>query len=508
MDTHSSHESAIGEAYRLVEAAQAHHEAEAVDAADREAAERGWDDVRVVLNFARSLACLDVGADDTEHVAAMADAAIRNGDPALLALVSAVRAARRSRRRHLGTIGDSTAGFLVEAIVLLDENDPPSLTVHRAAALIEVACVCHDLGFWELAQEFYESTERELAAESDPAWPATKVLQQRVVLNNLEDLALDQACRLAAVGEWEAAADRARSAVATVDPTGPDWPPQWVVLFHYVRQMLCAIGGAPVPDVEEGVGVLAAAVQASRAGDAGRAADLAERFPDDAEAYLPIGAHLLRLHLMARRPGTNPAALRYGDELAVLRWNDRTDRLAGVRDAIAGARRRRDHEKLRRDLIIDELTGLANRRGYQAFLAAVGEAEDEDDYAVMMIDVDHFKAVNDGFGHDIGDVVLARLGHILAAHVRQIDLAARLGGDEFVVILAEVQPAVATARAQQILDAVRTHPWHETAEGLTVSVSIGVHHGSRRELPTLLSDADRGLYQAKHEGRGQVATAS
>jgi diguanylate cyclase (GGDEF)-like protein len=122
----------------------------------------------------------------------------------------------------------------------------------------------------------------------------------------------------------------------------------------------------------------------------------------------------------------------------------------------------------------------------------------------MMIDVDHFKAVNDGFGHDVGDLVLARLGQILAVHVRQIDLAARLGGDEFVVILADVHTGVPVARAQQILDAVRSHPWDELAAGLTVSVSIGVHHGSRRELPSLLTDADRSLYNAKHDGRGRV----
>jgi diguanylate cyclase (GGDEF)-like protein len=128
----------------------------------------------------------------------------------------------------------------------------------------------------------------------------------------------------------------------------------------------------------------------------------------------------------------------------------------------------------------------------------------ESAYAVMMIDVDHFKAVNDGFGHDVGDLVLARLGQILAVHVRQIDLAARLGGDEFVVILADVHTGVPVARAQQILDAVRSHPWDELAPGLTVSVSIGVHHGSRGELPSLLTDADRSLYNAKHDGRGRV----
>lgn len=503
-----THDEAIEEAYQLIEAAQGNNDAARVEAADRVAVACGWEDVRFLLHFARSLACFEVGEDDTGHVDAMAETAARIGDKALQSLAAAVRATRRVRVRHLTTGGVSTASHLVDAAVLFDENDPPSLAVHRAAALIQIACVCHDLGFWELALEYYERTVRELTAGHSGAWVATTVRQIRVVTINASDLSLDWACRLAAIGEWEAAAERAGAAVSEPDPTDEDWPASWVDEYRYCRDLLCALAGAEVPVVEEGPLALASAIQAARAGDAGRAADLAEASPEEAGPYMPIGAHLLRLCLIAKRPGTNPAAVRYGDEQALMRWNDRLDRQAGMRDAIAVERRRREHEKLRRDLVIDELTGLANRRGYQAFLAAVGEVEDESDYAVMMIDVDHFKAVNDGFGHDVGDVVLARLGQILAAHVRQIDLAARLGGDEFVVILAEVQPAVATGRAQEILDAVRSYPWHETAEGLAVSISIGVHHGGRRELPALLTDADRGLYQAKHDGRGQVATAS
>lgn len=503
-----THDEAIEEAYRLIEAAQGNNEAARVEAADLVAVARGWDDVRFLLHFARSLACFEVGEDDTPHLDAMAETAARIGDTALQSLAAGVRATRRARVRHLTTAGVSTASHLVDAAVLIDENDPPSLVVHRAAAHIQIACVCHDLGFWELAQEYYDRTVRELGADHGGAWTATTARQARVVAINSGDLALDWACRLAAIGEWDAAGKRARAAVSEPDPTDDQWPPSWIDEYRYCRDLLCALAGARVPVVEAGPPALVSAIQAARAGEAGRAADLAEASPEEAGPYMPIGAHLLRLCLIAKRPGTNPAAVRYGDEQALMIWNDRVDRQAGIRDAITVERRRREHEKLRRDLVIDELTGLANRRGYQAFLAAAGEAEDEADYAVMMIDVDHFKAVNDGFGHDVGDVVLNTLGRILAAHVRQIDLAARLGGDEFVVILAEVQQPVATARAQEILSAVRSHPWHETAEGLQVSISIGVHHGGRRELPALLTDADRGLYQAKHHGRGRVAGAS
>jgi diguanylate cyclase (GGDEF)-like protein len=181
-----------------------------------------------------------------------------------------------------------------------------------------------------------------------------------------------------------------------------------------------------------------------------------------------------------------------------------------MRDAVAVERRRLEHEQLRQDLLTDELTGVANRRGYRAYLDGVLDRPRQRDdepagYAVMAIDVDHFKAINDRFGHDVGDLVLATLGRILSAHVRPVDLAARLGGDEFIVVLAEVRAAVCEIRAQAIIDAVREYPWPELSDGLTVSVSIGVHNGTAEELPGLLTGADRLLYQAKQQGRGRVS---
>ncbi|MDI6099450.1 GGDEF domain-containing protein [Actinoplanes sp. NEAU-A12] len=499
----ADHEAAIEQAYLLVEAAQGHNDAARVEAADRRARARGWDDVRLLLHFARSLACLEDGRDGTAHTDAMLDTAVLLGDTALLALAIAVKAARRATRRRTSTAGESAAALLVQAVVMLDDDDPATPVVHRAGALIEVACVAHELGFWELALDYYELTAQALAGEGGGRWAETVRRQWRVVAINSFDLALDWASCLAAIGEWDAAAARAGELLSAVgDPTDDAWPPVWVTQLHGSRHLLTALAGRAATPTEERIASLGAAISAARAGDADRAARLAEAATDDPGMPLPTCTQLLRLSLIAKRPGTNPTAIRYGDELARLRWNDRVDRMSGMRDAIAVERRRRDHEQLRRDLVVDELTGLANRRGYQAYLAAV----DGTSYAVMMIDVDRFKAVNDNFGHDVGDVVLARLGHILSAHVRPTDLAARLGGDEFVVILADVQPEVPGARAQHILDAVRTHPWDEVADGLTISVSIGVHHGGRHELPALLNDADRSLYHAKRHGRGRAST--
>ena len=260
-------------------------------------------------------------------------------------------------------------------------------------------------------------------------------------------------------------------------------------------------------DLAEAVTAVGEAVRAARDGEPARAAHLADGQADRLGLYLPDNARLLCMSLAARIPGTPAAATAYADALATLRWNARIDQMAGVRDAIAVERRRHEHEQLRHQVVVDDLTGLANRRGYHAYLTGLLQPGGEDGarYAVMMIDVDHFKGVNDTFGHDVGDVVLTRIAQVLAANVRPVDLAARLGGDEFVVVLADTRPGVPEARAEAILDAVSGHPWQQVAAGLAVSISIGVHHGVRQELPGLLADADRKLYDAKNGGRGRVA---
>ncbi|BCY09233.1 hypothetical protein L3i22_043210 [Actinoplanes sp. L3-i22] len=504
---------AVELAYQLVEAAQGHHDADRVESAEHEATEQGWDDVLLLLQFARSLAGLEDGADDTAHVDAMLTIAGRLPERSLLALATAVKAARAADRRGSTTTrAESAARLLVEAVVTLDDPGPQEPVVHRVAALIEVGNVAHELGFWELALDYFTLAEQALAGETSGRWSDTARRQQLVVTINRCELVLDWACALAAIGEWEQAGVLAATALTDRDPTDADWPPSWVDQYHGQQHLNAALAatGAPPPPVPANITALGAAIRAARAGDHGRAAALADGPATHVEVHLPGSAHLLALSLAAKQPGTTPAAIRYGDQLAALRWNDRLDRMDVMRDAIAVGRRRRDHEQLRRDFVIDELTGLANRRGYQAYLAAVGEPagrEPERDTrcAVLMVDVDHFKAVNDGFGHDVGDLVLADLGRILGAQVRQSDLAARLGGDEFVIILADTNAGSAESCATRILQAVLAHPWHELADGLTVSISIGVHHGRHHELPEVLHHADKNLYRAKNHGRGRFA---
>lgn len=510
-----AHVGAIVGAYALVESAQGEDLGDSIDVAERAAVEHGWADVRLLLHYARSLAAVERGIDDTDHVRAMLDGAAATGDPILLALALTTSATRRADTRRALDLAESASLPFVRAVGLLD--GAAGLLVHHAGALIDVGVTAHALQLRELALELYDQADRLLDTDSDPRWAATVAGQRRVIACDRVDLVLDWASAQATLAAWPAAAAQAAAVLpGSLDAVDASWPPSWVVQYQAHVHLLGVFAGVdppgpvdapPRPDLRERVDAvnrLGRAISAARAGRSRTAARLADLL----DGFVPPNTRLLSLNLVARRPDS-VAALRYADELATLRWNARLDQVTGVRDAIAVERRRREHEHLRRQILVDELTGLANRRGYHTYLDNLPEPTSTDDavgrYAVMMIDIDHFKAVNDTYGHDVGDIVLTHVARILSANVRPVDLAARLGGDEFVIILADTHPHVPEARARSIIDAVREHPWNDVAAGLTISVSIGVHHGGIHELPDLLSNADQHLYHAKRAGRGRFA---
>lgn len=161
----------------------------------------------------------------------------------------------------------------------------------------------------------------------------------------------------------------------------------------------------------------------------------------------------------------------------------------------------------------DVLTGLHSRRflleGLE--LQAASALRLKSPFALLMIDVDHFKRVNDTYGHAAGDAVLKQVAGILLTRSRTGDLVARFGGEEFVVSLPDARKKDALMIAEELRSAVA----HESAEGtLPITVSIGVAHlDSSSSLKAsevsaqLLRDADAALYRAKHNGRNQVQTA-
>ncbi|HET7312465.1 MAG TPA: sensor domain-containing diguanylate cyclase [Mycobacteriales bacterium] len=149
-----------------------------------------------------------------------------------------------------------------------------------------------------------------------------------------------------------------------------------------------------------------------------------------------------------------------------------------------------------RAALTDPLTGVGNRRQADAFLAAVVPGD-----AVVLVDVDHFKRVNDDQGHVAGDEVLRRLAGLLVQQVRADDHVARFGGEEFVVVLTGGASTAVTA-VERIARA-----WAEISEGVTFSAGVAAHTAGGTVIETLAA-ADRALYEAKAQGRDRVVAAS
>ncbi len=152
----------------------------------------------------------------------------------------------------------------------------------------------------------------------------------------------------------------------------------------------------------------------------------------------------------------------------------------------------------------DALTGLLNRRGFDeraAFELAHSRREDRS-IAAIAFDIDYFKRINDEFGHDVGDRVLERMGALLAAQSRDIDVAARFGGDEFVVLL----PASTTSDAEVYAQRVRSALAAKRRGGLPlVRVSAGIVAAvAPHDIETILHGADTALYNAKRAGRDRA----
>ena len=160
---------------------------------------------------------------------------------------------------------------------------------------------------------------------------------------------------------------------------------------------------------------------------------------------------------------------------------------------------------------VDPLTGLATRRVLDdAAGSAMSGANGAAGTALILLDVDHFKAINDTHGHAYGDEILNELAALLLDLSRSTDVVCRLGGDEIAVLLPGCAPGSAVVRAEEILAATRAHTFRSVeGEALAVSISVGCAHlpTDATDLRTLYSAADSALYEAKQQGRGRVARA-
>ena len=164
-----------------------------------------------------------------------------------------------------------------------------------------------------------------------------------------------------------------------------------------------------------------------------------------------------------------------------------------------------ENERRRADDLYDQarrdpLTRMANRRALYEVLAlhlAQGRP-----LAVILLDLDLFKAINDNYGHQVGDEVLRSLGTLLQAQVRQGDAVGRWGGEEFLMVLPNTEPVQARTVAEQLLHAIRGHVW---PAGVLITASLGVSSARPGELQEqLMERADRCLYRAKAQGRNRA----
>ncbi len=167
--------------------------------------------------------------------------------------------------------------------------------------------------------------------------------------------------------------------------------------------------------------------------------------------------------------------------------------------------------------ITDELTGLYNRRYFSNHLSSLFEHSQQQELSLstLILDIDHFKKINDTYGHDVGDAVLVELATRLERNVRGIDLACRYGGEEFVILMPETDMAYARMIAERLREDIASRPIEikgDKPQSLDITVSIGLattDWSDGNESPQrLVKRADDALYRAKETGRNKVEEAA
>jgi diguanylate cyclase len=177
-------------------------------------------------------------------------------------------------------------------------------------------------------------------------------------------------------------------------------------------------------------------------------------------------------------------------------WGERESRFVALRDRMSLRALTEEANRLGQVALMDPLTGLGNRRLLDRRLRVA-----DGELCVVFVDIDHFKAVNDTFGHDIGDGVLTRVAAILQDLTRSDDTVVRYGGDEFVLLVPGVSKDEASLIAARVHDSVAIEDWDSLTLGLRVTVSVGL---AAEEAHLAMAAADEALLEAKRAGRDRV----
>jgi diguanylate cyclase (GGDEF)-like protein len=241
--------------------------------------------------------------------------------------------------------------------------------------------------------------------------------------------------------------------------------------FHDLMRNACAIGAFALPAADAYIDERVALV---RAGD-----------------ETPIDIHLASGSTVRFRCEALPAGGRF------LSYTDVTDLV-------------RHAEALERLATTDDLTGIWNRRHFLALAEAPWTrfVHDREPLAVLVLDLDVFKSINDRFGHDVGDAVIEHVAHLCGRLKRNADILARFGGEEFVLLMPGTRGGGAVAFAEELRRRVEAEPLGVGGELLRITTSIGVAEAdaAMNSLGDLLKRADQALYDAKRDGRNRVRT--
>jgi diguanylate cyclase (GGDEF)-like protein len=227
------------------------------------------------------------------------------------------------------------------------------------------------------------------------------------------------------------------------------------------------------------------------------------------EAMLPLERRLLE-----QRAETQARLLMHRMELEKVRADAERARLDAEVQRLRAMQLESENRQLAvqalelgRHALEDQLTGLANRRrvDHELPVHLASARERRGPLSVAAVDLDHFKQVNDRFGHGVGDDVLRALSRILLDNTRSSDLLARMGGEEFLILFVGTPLAVASDICERLRHAVEAHEWGRVAEDLRVTVSIGLCDATvSADVRALLERADASLYAAKRAGRNRV----
>ena len=515
---------ALHAAYYLVEAVQLPDVVAArVKIADRldEAERSGWTETTACLLFALAVDAFynfpDDAAATVDHLIDRSEALGEAG------MVSAGLTLRAELALRDGDVVGHLADASRAVVLLEDERDPLS----RGSGLIGAATAFESLSLWELGEELHDRAEEllplcdnqvlrpviEFNRGSTWFWWTAALLEvgeyeqaEQLLRDRTEDLLIELPAswafemrisrlaglilmRAAGQDELEELRELGHHFPAAYDDGGLNWLP---------RMLVC-------------LGLAHDALQARRYDVATTNADAARELARvHGNPYQKSFAEWTAMLIEeGRDPTVGSVARAYAAGLARQRWDERIGRLASARAQIHSERQQGQHEGLVRRTMEDPLTGLGNRRAFdQRLLHESDSLTPQTTIAMVIIDVDHFKRVNDRFGHACGDAVLCRVGAILRSVLRTDDLALRLGGDEFCAVLTGASPQVVQHRADQIGTLVGLEDWESLAPGLAVTVSVGAAWAAGASaVADLYPRADAALYAAKAAGAGLLRIA-